>query len=60
MDGQKDYAIMDETTFTLPSLDGIVFHVTRGGESGMPSNWMKIVATQDDSPTGFEIGFQGP
>lgn len=51
---------MDETTFTLPSLDGIVFHVTRGGESGMPSNWMKIVATQDDEPTGFEIGFQGP
>lgn len=50
-------------TFTIGELPGLTFTVTRGsgGETGLPSNWISIVAADDDgNPTGFHVGFQGP
>lgn len=54
---------MDEATFTLPSYDGITFHVVKGSTGPeTPATWLTITATDIDGEPlpNFQIGFSGP
>lgn len=67
---------MSATTFTLDDLPGVTFTVERGsgGESGLPSTWITLVGTRQETPAPTDdipdpdpidvevcrIGFAGP
>lgn len=67
---------MAATTFTIDDLPNVAFTIERGsgGDSGLPSNWLTLVGTRQETPAPTDdipapepvtvevcrIGFAGP